>query len=343
MSTITRVLLNNYVQGGHAKLSDFKVETAPAPSKDSLTGNQVLIRPLYYSVDPYQRGRLSGVKDSYVSSYVKDEPISNFVVASVVASAASDFKEGETVLVNDGNWESEYVADAKDLIKAPLQEGITPRDYVGVLSMPSFTAYVGTVVYGKPKAGETILISSASGAVGQVAVQLAKARGLRVIGVAGSDDKVEYVKSLGADEAFNYKTSGDYVQAIKKVAPEGIDIYFDNVGGEFLDAALANINNHARVIFCGAISQYNVSSYDQMYGVKNIINILLKKASVQGFVILEHYNTKNQADFVNEVSALYRQGKIQYKLTEAVGIENGPQAILDLFDGKNFGKSIVKA
>ncbi|KAI8322583.1 NAD(P)-binding protein [Martensiomyces pterosporus] len=343
MSTITRVLLNSYVQGGHAKLSDFKVVTAPAPSRDSLTGSQVLIRPLYYSVDPFQRGRLSGVKMSYIGSYVKDEPISNFTVASVVASAASDFKEGDTVFVRDGKWESEYVADAKDLVKAPLQDGITPRDYVGVLSMPSFTAYVGTVVLGKPKAGETILVSSAAGAVGQIVVQLAKARGLRVIGAAGSDDKVEYVKSLGADEAFNYKTSGDFVQAIKKVAPEGIDIYFDNVGGEFLDAALANISIHARVISCGAISQYNVSSHEDMYPIKNILSILLKKATIQGFSVSEYGNTKIRADFIDEVSTLYKQGKIQYRITEVVGIENGPQAILDLFEGKNFGKSIIKA
>ncbi|KAJ2802273.1 hypothetical protein H4S07_004734, partial [Coemansia furcata] len=230
-STITRVLLDNYVLGGNAKISDFKTVQAPAPTKDQLGENEVILRPLYYSVDPYQRGRLSGIKGSYIESYEKGQPISNFLVATIVASTSADFQEGDLVLHNDGKWETEYITKASAISKAPAQQGIDPKDYVGVLSMPSFTAYVGATILAEPKAGETILVSSASGAVGQMVVQLSKVRGLRVVGVAGSDDKVEYLKSIGADAAFNYKTCGDFDAAIKQAAPEGIDIYFDNVGG----------------------------------------------------------------------------------------------------------------
>ncbi|KAJ2090905.1 hypothetical protein IW138_002308 [Coemansia sp. RSA 986] len=342
-SQITRVALKHHVAGGYLKESDFNVEKLPAPTKDQLKDNQVLIRPLYYSVDPYQRGRISGVKGSYVESYHVGKTITNFLVGKVVVSTSKDFNEGEVVTHNNGRWESEYIVDAKELSKAPLQSGADPRDFVGVLSMPSYTAYYGTVVLGKPKPGETILVSSASGAVGQMVVQLAKARGLTVVAVAGSDDKVDYVKSLGADVAFNYKTCGDYSTAIKKAAPHGIDIYFDNVGGSFLDGALANINPYARIIVCGAITQYNLSSPDQVYGVKNFTNILIKKATVKGFIILDHYNTQEHADFFKEVSKLYKEGKIQYRIDETEGLENAPLALINLYEGKNFGKSVIKA
>ncbi|KAJ2507977.1 hypothetical protein H4217_008660 [Coemansia sp. RSA 1939] len=342
-SQVTRVALKHHVPGGYLKESDFSVEKAPAPTKDQLKEGQVLLQPLYYSVDPYQRGRISGTKDSYVDSYAVGQIITNFLVGKVVASASKDFKEGEVALHNNGRWESEYIVSAKELTKPPAQGNIDPLELVGVLSMPSYTAYYGLVVIGKPKAGETILVSSASGAVGQMVVQLAKARGLKVVAVAGSDDKVEYVKSLGADVAFNYKTCGDYTEAIKKAAPQGIDIYFDNVGGSFLDGALANINPFARIIVCGAITQYNLSSPDQVYGVKNFTRILTKKASVQGYIILDHYNTKEQSDFFNEVSRLYKEGKIKYKVDQTEGLDNAPRALINLYEGKNFGKSVIKA
>ncbi|KAJ2004601.1 hypothetical protein H4R26_002415 [Coemansia thaxteri] len=342
-STITRVALSSYVPAGNAKLSDFAVEQVPAPTKDQLKEGQVIVKPLYFSVDPYQRGRLSGATDSYVASYVKGQPITNFLVGAIAESSSKDFKQGDLVLASNGSWETEYITDASAISKAPVQQRVDPKDYVGVLSMPSFTAYVGAAVLAKPKAGETILVSSASGAVGQMVVQLAKARGLRVVGVAGSDEKVEYVKSLGADAAFNYKTCGDFTKAIRGAAPEGIDIYFDNVGGEFLDAALANINTHARIIICGAISQYNASSPDELYGVKNLTKVLVKKATIQGFIITDYYSTPHFGEFTKEVSSLYHEGKIKYRLSETQGLENGPQAILDLFAGKNFGKSIIKA
>ncbi|KAI7833513.1 oxidoreductase [Kickxella alabastrina] len=340
---ITRISLKDYVPKGHATLSDFVIEQVPTPTKDQLKDGQIILHPLYLSVDPYQRGRLSGAKGSYVESYVKGDTITNFLVGKVTASASKDLQEGDFVLDNHGKWQTEYIVDAKDVSKAPKLDGISPEDFVGVLSMPAFTAYYGAVVLAKPKAGETILVSSASGAVGQMVVQLAKAKGLRVVGVAGSDDKVEYVKRIGADAAFNYKTCGNFVDAIKQAAPQGIDIYFDNVGGEFLDAALANIKDHARIVICGAISQYNISSPEEAYAIKNLTNILIRKASITGFIILEHFNTPDHENFVKEVTKLHKEGKIKYRTTETKGLENAPQALLDLFSGKNFGKSIVKA
>ncbi|PIA13208.1 quinone oxidoreductase-like protein [Coemansia reversa NRRL 1564] len=342
-STITRILLKDYVTSGYPKLSDFNIETAPAPTKDQLKVNQVLIQPLYFSVDPYQRGRLSGVKDSYVESYKKGEPITNFLVAKVLASTSKDIKEGDLVTDHDGKFETMYITDAKHVNKVTVSDGMEIRDFVGVLSMPSYTAYYGTFVIGKPKAGETILVSSASGAVGQMVLQLAKAQGLNVIGVAGSDEKLEYVKQLGADTVFNYKTCGNLTEAIRKAAPNGVDIFYDNVGGELLDAALANLNDYARVIICGAISQYNIKSADEIYGIKNMTNVLVRKAKVEGFIILDLFDSPHYPEFVEKVSKLYKEGKIKYKTDEIDGISNAPQAILNLFEGKNFGKTIVKA
>ncbi|KAJ2510788.1 hypothetical protein H4217_007693, partial [Coemansia sp. RSA 1939] len=331
------------IRFGYLKESDFSVEKIQAPTKNQLKNNQVLLRPLYYSVDPYQRGRITGTKDSYVDSYVAGQTITNYLVGEVVASTSTGYKEGDIVLHDSGKWESEYIVNAKELSKPQPKTKVDPIDFVGVLSMPSYTAYYGTIVIGKPKAGETILVSSASGAVGQMAVQIAKARGLKVVAVAGSDDKVEFVKSLGADVAFNYKTCGDYTEAIKKAAPQGIDIYYDNVGGPFLDGALANINIHVRIIVCGAITQYNLSSPDQVYGVKNFTRILVQKATVQGFIVFEHYNDQAHNEFFNKVSKLYKEGKIQYKVDVTEGLANAPRALINLYEGKNFGKTIVKA
>ncbi|ORX71225.1 YfmJ protein [Linderina pennispora] len=341
-NSITRVLANKYSPSGAPSLDNFKVVSAPAPTKDSLKENQVLVRNLYLSVDPYQRGRLTGATNSYVPRYELNEPISNFGVAVVEASTSTDIVEGDIVYIKVAPWETKSVADAAAVRRLPHSTIDNARDFITVFGMASFTAFVGLTTIGKPKAGETILVSSASGAVGQIVVQLAKARGLRVVGVAGSDDKVELVKSIGADAAFNYKTCGTFTEAIKQAAPEGIDIYFDNVGGKFLDAALANINFGARIVSCGMISQYNVKSADEAYGLKNTFNILIKAAIFQGLFLPKYAGTQVESDFVTEVGKLYKEGKLRYRIDETTGLENAPQAVLNLFDGKSFGKSVVK-
>ncbi|KAJ2751579.1 hypothetical protein GGI19_004398 [Coemansia pectinata] len=337
----TSVTLVKHVPSGAPTLGDFKVESTNVPTKASLQDDQILVRTLYLSVDPYMRGRLTGAQDSYVESFVPGKPLIGLGVGVIEASTSANYKEGDVVTGDQFKWESKFVSSTKGFTKIPASSGISPANYLGVLGMPSFTAYVGVVSLCKAKAGETILISAASGAVGQVAVQLAKARGLYVVGAAGSDDKVEFVKSLGADAAFNYKTCGDLSAAIKKAAPNGVDIYFDNVGGEFLDAALANMSNFGRIAGCGMISQYNATA-DSVYHVQNLIRIIPKRISIFGYIVSDYYAKPDYANFITEVSTMLKEGKITYKLDEVVGLENGPQGLLDLFEGKNFGKRVIK-
>ncbi|PIA14948.1 allyl alcohol dehydrogenase [Coemansia reversa NRRL 1564] len=337
----TRVVLKTYVKSGFAELSNFSIDHVPAPSRDQLKSGEALIRPLYLSVDPHQRGRMGG-QSTYVGGYKTGEPITNYLVARVAASASSAVHEGDLVYHGEGKWQTEYIVKASDLTKLPDQEGINPRDYLGVLGVTSFTAFYGFQVRGCPKAGETILVTSAAGGVGQIVVQLAKIHGLYVIGVAGSDEKVEYVKQIGADKAFNYKTCGDYATAIKKAAPEGVDMYFDNVGGPFLDAVLLNLKNGARIIGCGITSQKNVTSANEQYGLKNLFYLISKEATLVGINVSGHFNSPIHDEFVSQISNLYREGKVKFKIAELDGIEKAPQALLDLYDGTNFGKSIVK-
>ncbi|KAJ2727154.1 hypothetical protein GGI07_000038 [Coemansia sp. Benny D115] len=341
MATNTSVKLVRNVPSGAPTLADFKVESTVVPTKSSLKENQILVRNLYLSCDPYFRGRLSGTRDSYVASFEPGKPIEGGGVGVVEASTSADFSEGDLVTGASFLWETRFVAAAQGFTKLPSGNGVPAANYLGVLGMPSFTAYVGLVSLCSPKAGETILVSAASGAVGQMVVQLAKARGLKVVGTAGADDKVQFVKDLGADEVFNYKTCGDLSNAVKKAAPGGIDIYFDNVGGELLDVALKFMRPYGRVAACGMISQYNATP-EQAYHIKNLVNIVPKKVSIFGYIVSDYYAKPDYKKFIEEVSAKLKEGKIKYKLDEVVGLENAPQALLDLFDGKNFGKRVVK-
>ncbi|KAJ2672101.1 hypothetical protein IWW42_003006 [Coemansia sp. RSA 1085] len=278
-----RVSLKEYVKGGFAKLSNFSVDKVDAPKASQLKAGQVLVHPLYISVDPHQRGYMDG------NGYKLGEPITNYLVARVSASSSDQLHDGDIIIDGSGKWQSAYITDAQNVTKVPVQEGISPRDHLGVLGVTSFTAYYGFVIKGHPRKGETILVSSASGGVGQIVVQLAKLYGLRVIGMAGSDDKVEFVKQLGADAAFNYKTCGDLNEAISKAAPQGLDMYFDNVGGPVLDAAILNLKNNGRVIACGITSQKNVKSHGDIYGIKNMFQLISKEASIVGINVSSHF------------------------------------------------------
>ncbi|KAJ2276603.1 hypothetical protein EV176_002340 [Coemansia sp. RSA 451] len=341
MTTNTVVTINKLVPSGAPTLENFKVAAAPVPTKDALKDGEILVRTLYLSCDPYMRGRLSGRTDSYVASFEAGKPIDGLGVGVVEASSHADYKEGDIVTGGAFKWETRFIASAKGFTKIPSTNGMSPASFLGVLGMPSFTAYVGTITLCKPKQGETILVSAASGAVGQMVVQLAKARGLRVIGAAGSDDKVQYVKDLGADVAFNYKTVKSLGSAIRDAAPNGIDIYFDNVGGEFLDVALKNMRPNGRIAECGMISQYNATA-EEAYHIQNLAYVVMKKLTIYGFIVSEYYTTPAYGEFIKEVSQMLKENKIKYRMDEVVGIENGPQALLDLFEGKNFGKRVVK-
>ncbi|KAJ2744454.1 hypothetical protein GGI20_002962 [Coemansia sp. BCRC 34301] len=345
-NTNTRVVLRSYSPEGTHSAECFVIDNSqPIPDGSSLADGQVLVHVSALSVDPHQRLFISAPTESNVSNslaflYPLGQPIFGIGVGTVVASKSTSFEAGDKVRSEGMPWQEHAVLAANQLTKLPAGD-IELSSHVGVYGMAAFTAYIGVVTAGKPQAGETILISAASGAVGQVAVQLAKARGLRVVGIAGSDDKVEHVKSLGADAVINYKTCGDLAAAIAKAAPEGVDIYYDNVGGEILDAALLCLNTFARVVACGSMSTYGAEQ-SKMHGIINMPSIIVKQVTIQGIYYLPHYGTQRESDFLQEMTQLVEQGKIEFKVDKRIGLESAPQALADLFAGNNFGKLIVK-
>ncbi|KAJ2009833.1 hypothetical protein GGI04_000149 [Coemansia thaxteri] len=344
-NTNTRVIFREYAPEGAHSADFFAIDRSqPVPSSSSLTEGQVLVHVSTLSVDPHQRLFISAPKgapgDSSEFLYPLGEPIFGIGVGTVAASNNAAFAVGDQVRSELMPWQEYAALDGQILTKLP-QSDLPLSSHVGVFGMPAFTAYLGLVVAGKPKAGETLLISAAAGAVGQVAVQLAKARGLRVVGVAGSDDKTAFVRDLGADAVINYKTCGDFAAAIKAAAPEGIDIYFDAVGGEFLDAALLCLNPLARVVACGSMSTYGAER-SSVHGIKNLPSLIVKQATIQFIYYMPHYGTQREIEFLDELKQLVDQGKMRFRIDERSGLENAPQALADLFAGNNHGKLIVR-
>ncbi|KAJ2809889.1 hypothetical protein H4S07_002995 [Coemansia furcata] len=345
MSINTRVVLREYAPDDVHSPDYFSIDNSqPIPDSNKLTKGQVLVQVSTLSVDPHQRLFISPpptmptVKSAF--RYPLGQAIFGIGVGTVIASKNASYAVGDRVRSESMPWQEYAVLNEDQLIKLPDNDSPL-SDHVGVYGMAAFTAYLGTVYVAKPKAGETILISAASGAVGQVAVQLAKARGLRVVGMAGSDDKIEHIRSLGADAAFNYKTCGDLDAAMAEAAPNGIDIYFDNVGGEILDAALLNLNPLARVVICGSMSTYG-AAHSKIRGIMNLPSVIVKEVALKCIYYLPHYGTQRETDFLQEMTQLVEQGKIQFRVDERIGLASAPQALADLFAGKNFGKLIVK-
>ncbi|MDO6472846.1 NADP-dependent oxidoreductase [Maribacter sp. 1_MG-2023] len=319
---------------GTPTLSDFEfVETDVNPS---ITDGQLLLEAKYISVDPYLRGRMSDAK-SYVPPFNLDEPISSGVVAEVIESNNGKFKKGDFV---SGllQWKEKQVSTGEglqkiDKSKAPLSA------YLGIVGMTGLTAFLGLHEIGKPKKGETLVVSGAAGAVGSVVGQIGKILGLKVIGIAGTDEKIDMLKSeFGFDHGINYKTTKDMNAAIKEVAPNGVDIYFDNVGGPISDAVLFNINQFARIINCGAISVYNKTEIPMAVAVQPFL--VKNSALMQGFIVSNYADKFPVA--MKQLSTWLGEGKLRYKETIVEGFEHTPQAFLDMMDGKNKGKMIVK-
>ncbi|KAG0006701.1 hypothetical protein BGZ65_004946 [Modicella reniformis] len=308
--------------------------------KPVLKDGEVLTRNLVFSLDPYMRGKMrDSSKESYSPSFEIGKPLDARGVAEVIESKNDKFPVGSIIHAFIG-WEEYTVLPelpTTRIIPGVRETKLPLSSYVGVLGMPGLTAYASLKDIGKPKAGETIFISAASGAVGQLAGQLAKAWGLTVIGSAGSDDKVDYLlKEVGFDKAFNYKKRSVH-DALKELAPNGIDIYFENVGGETLEAALDNMNIFGRIIACGMISQYNTTT---PYGVKNLMNVVSKRLTMRGFIVSDFYE-QYFGDFFREVRDLLLEKKIVYKVDEVKGVEAAPNAFVGLLQGKNFGKQVV--
>ncbi|MBM1107158.1 NADP-dependent oxidoreductase [Aurantibacter crassamenti] len=330
---VKTILLNNRPEG-KPSVSNFEFITEDADL--TISEGEILLEAAYVSVDPYLRGRMSAAK-SYVPPFELNKPVHSGVVAKVIESKNEKFNEGDYV---SGmlNWSTQQVSNGEGLnkvdgSKAPLST------YLGILGMTGLTAYLGLNQIGKPVAGETIVVSGAAGAVGSVVGQIAKILGLTVIGIAGTDEKIDMLKTkFGFDAGINYNTSTDIASDIKKAAPNGVDIYFDNVGGPISDAVLFNINQFARIIICGAISVYNNTETPKSVSVQPFL--VKKSALMQGFIVSNYADKFPEA--MKQLSGWLADEKLTYTETIVNGFENIPSAFIDLFDGKNKGKMIVK-
>ncbi|WP_271856001.1 NADP-dependent oxidoreductase [Patiriisocius marinus] len=331
---MTNTILLKSRPEGKPTVSNF--EFVKDNSELEINDGEILLETAYVSVDPYLRGRMSDAK-SYIPPFELNKPVQSGVVAKVTASKNDNFKNGDYVSGMLA-WKTHQVSNGEGLLKvdgsqAPLST------YLGVLGMTGLTAYLGLNQIGKPVAGETIVVSGAAGAVGSVVGQIAKIIGLNVIGIAGTDEKIEMLKTkFGFDAGINYNTSKDIKADIAKAAPNGVDIYFDNVGGPISDAVLFNINRLARIIICGAISVYNSTETPMSVSVQPFL--VKNSALMQGFIVSNYAEKFPEA--IQQLSAWLSEGKLTYTETIVEGFENIPNAFIDLFEGKNKGKMIVK-
>ncbi len=301
----------------------------------SLAEGEILLKTLYLSVDPYMRGRMQDAK-SYIAPFQLNEPINGGALAEVIASESPSFKQGD-IVTGSLNWGEYNVVKAKGLKKVdPSIAPITTR--LGVLGLTGLTAYFGLLDIGKPKADETVVVSGAAGAVGSIAGQIAKLKGAKVVGIAGSDEKIDYlINELGFDAAVNYKKDS-FTEDLKNALPDGVDVYFDNVGGEVSDAVMRLINRNARITLCGAISSYNAAGKD--LGPRMQSKLIKTSSMMQGFTLGDYASEFEKG--ATELAQWLQAGKLKYDETIVDGFENTPQAFLGLFQGTNLGKQLVK-
>lgn len=316
---------------GMPTLDNFNIVDADTPQPSD---GEVLVRALYISVDPYLRGRMREGR-SYVPPFAVGQVIESGAIGEVVESRSPKFQSGDIVTGMFG-WRLYNVAKAEGLMKVP--PGVPVTTALGVLGMPGLTAYFGLLDIGQPKTGETVVVSGAAGAVGMTVCQIAKIKGCRAVGIAGSEDKNQYLRDeLGVDAAVNYKNPG-MQQALKEACPNGVDVYFDNVGGEISDAVLPLLKHGARIIICGQISLYNLDKLD--VGPRPQPYLLVNSALMKGFIITEY--AARFAEGVTQLAQWLAAGKLKYAESVMEGFENTPQAFIGLFTGDNLGKQIVK-
>ncbi|MEV8361614.1 NADP-dependent oxidoreductase [Streptomyces niveus] len=318
---------------GWPKAEDFALREVPVAEPGE---GRILVRNKHFSVDPYMRGRMNDVK-SYTPPFKLDHPMDGAAVGEVVASDAEGFAVGDQVLHGLG-WREYARVPAQYAVK--VDASLAPLSaYLGVLGMTGLTAYAGLFETASFKEGDAVFVSGAAGAVGSQVGQLARIKGAsRVIGSAGSDDKVKLLtEEYGFDAAFNYKTGGSIKEQLKQAAPDGIDVYFDNVGGEHLEAALSSFNLHGRATICGMISQYN--STEATAAPRNLAVIIGKRLRLQGMLVNDHKALQPQ--FVKDVAGWLASGELKYRETFVEGIENGYDAFVGLLRGENTGKMIV--
>ncbi|WP_353218012.1 NADP-dependent oxidoreductase [Sandarakinorhabdus sp.] len=313
--------------------SDFVLASLDLPAPGD---GEVLVHNKFMSVDPYMRGRMYD-RPSYVPPFAIGEVLQGGAVGVVAASNSDKLKVGDVVLSMLG-WREAFVTAAGALEKLDVPSGVPMEAFLGVLGMPGLTAWAGLTQIGKPKPGDVVFVSGAAGAVGSIVAQVAKLKGCTVVATAGSDEKCEWLKGLGIDHAINYRTCGNLLAAVQAAAPKGIDIYFDNVGGEHLEVAIEVARPFARLIECGMISAYNDT--DPAPGPKNLIQIVGKSLTIRGFIVMEFAGLRG--DFLAEVGPWIRHGKLKWQETVLEGIAEAPNAFIGLFEGKNTGKMLVK-
>ena len=331
MPTLSReIRLANRPRGAPVP-DDFALAEVELPDPGD---GELLIRNAYLSVDPYMRGRMNDVK-SYVPPFALDEPMTGGAVGRVIASRNERFPEGSWV-VHDLGWREVALSEGRgarlvDRGRGPLSTTL------GVLGMPGLTAFVGVVDIGEVREGDTVFVSGAAGAVGSVAAQIAKLRGARVVGSAGTPEKVAWLSELGLDGVFDYHETSTR-HALREHAPDGIDVYFDNVGGETLEAAIGAMRLHGRIVACGSISRYNAT--EALPGPRNMFLVVTRRLRMQGYIIFDHYD--RFPAFLAEVAPAVADGSIRYRETIVDGIERAPEAFIGLLEGANVGKMLVR-
>ncbi|NHQ87877.1 NADP-dependent oxidoreductase [Iodobacter sp. HSC-16F04] len=335
-STLNRSIVLASRPHGAPVPADFRLEEHAVPA---IANGEVLLRALYLSLDPYMRGRMSDAP-SYAAPVEVGAVMVGGTVSRVEASQHGDYAVGDLV-VNFGGWQDYSISDGTGLQK--LGALASPSHALGVLGMPGFTAYMGLLEIGQPKAGETVVVAAATGAVGAIVGQIAKIKGCRVVGIAGGADKCAYaVKELGFDACIDHRAS-DFAEQLAAACDKGIDVYYENVGGAVFDAVLPLLNPAARVPLCGLISQYNATSLPDGPDRLSLLmgTLLRKRIRMQGFIIWDDFGHR-YGEFFAAMSQWITEGKIKYREDVVQGLENAPQAFIGLLEGKNAGKLVVK-
>jgi hypothetical protein len=318
---------------GMPTAADFRLVEVDVPAPRP---GEILVRNIYMSVDPYMRGRMKE-QQTYAQPWKVGQPADGRAVGEVMVSENPRFPAG-TIVVSNLGWREHFVSNGEGVLT--IDQALAPLSaFLGVLGAPGFTGWYGLKEIGKPKTGETAVVSGAAGATGSLVVQVAKILGCRVVGTAGTDDKCAWLtRELGADAAINYRKAGDLAAAVRDACPKGVDVYFENVGGAILDAVLGHVNPFARIALCGMISQYNLEVSPP--GPANIRNMVGNRVLMQGFIISDHM--KRYPEFLTEVGSWLKAGRITYQETVAEGLDRAVPAFLGLFSGDNTGKMVVR-
>ncbi|WP_159650473.1 NADP-dependent oxidoreductase [Vibrio atypicus] len=322
---------------GAPTLENFRLEQNEIPKPKE---GELLLRSVYLSLDPYMRGRMSDAK-SYADPVAIGETMVGGSVCQVIESNHPNFDQGEWVLAFTG-WQDYGISDGEGLIKMGMNPQ-HPSYALGVMGMPGFTAYMGLLDIGQPKEGDTLVVAAATGAVGSMVGQIGKLKGCRVIGVAGGEEKCRYAKEqLGFDECIDHKAP-DFAEQLTAACDQGIDVYFENVGGKVFDAVMPLLNTGARVPLCGLISQYNATALPEGPDRMSMLmaQLLIKRIKMQGFIIFDDY-AHRYGEFATQMTQWLSEGKIHYREHLIEGLENAPEAFIGLLEGKNFGKLVIQ-